>query len=504
MSPSETERHLFAWIGRTDLKAVAGDPEAGSGPIAQAVLAESYKAIHLLSDFSAADTKAYVKWLSDQSSAGVHAHTAALSSPTNFGEIYEAVTAVLTKLHATKNQLTFHLSPGTPAMAAVWILLAKTTWPARLIQSSLQAGVQVADVPFDIAAEFIPKLLQQSDARLAAMTQGAPDETAEFSRIVHRSSVMARVIAQARRIAIRSIPVLIEGESGTGKELMARAIHKASPRAAKAFVAVNCGAIPPELVESEFFGHKKGSFTGAVADRKGHFERADGGSIFLDEIGELPKAIQVKLLRTLQESEVTPVGTSEPRKIDVRVIVATNRTLIEEVAEGHFREDLFYRLAVAIIKLPPLRARSGDISLLIEKLLQQVNDAAKELGIKHKKISASAKNIMLQHSWPGNIRELLNTLQRAAVWSDDEVIGVDAIKDALQLSPRTAPGTDNILNRPVESGIDLESLMAQVARHYIERTLDHTRNNKTQAAKLLGFGNYQTLTNWMNRYGVTE
>lgn len=344
MPTIETERHLFAWIGRTDLKAAAGDPEAGSGPIAQAVLADSYKAIHLLSDFPAADTRVYEKWLSDQTTAGVQTHTATLSSPTNFGEIYEAVTAVLTRLRATKNQLTFHLSPGTPAMAAVWILLGKTTWPARLIQSSSQTGVQVADVPFDIAAEFIPKLLQQSDARLAAMTQGAPDETAEFSSIVHRSSVMARVIAQARRIAIRSIPVLIEGESGTGKELMARAIHKASPRAAKAFIAVNCGAIPPELVESEFFGHKKGAFTGAVADRKGHFERADGGSIFLDEIGELPKAIQVKLLRTLQESEVTPVGTSEPRKIDVRVIAATNRTLIEDVAEGHFREDLFYQV----------------------------------------------------------------------------------------------------------------------------------------------------------------
>lgn len=503
MPATEAECHLFAWIGRTDLKAAAGDPDAGSGPIAQAVLAEPYKTIHLLSDFSAAETKGYVKWLSDQTTAGVQSYPSKLSSPTNFGEIYEAVTATLDRLQAIKKQLTFHLSPGTPAMAAVWILLAKTTWPARLIQSSSQAGVQVADVPFDIAAEFIPKLLQQSDARFASMVQGAPDETAEFSSIVHRSSVMARVIAQARRIAIRSIPVLIEGESGTGKELMARAIHKASPRAAKAFISVNCGAIPPELVESEFFGHKKGSFTGAVSDRKGHFERADGGSIFLDEIGELPKAIQVKLLRALQEGEVTPVGSSEPRKIDVRVIAATNRTLIEEVAAGRFREDLFYRLAVAIIKLPPLRARSGDISLLIEKLLQQVNDAATDLGIKHKKISASAKNLMLQHAWPGNIRELLNTLQRAAVWSDNEVIGVDAIKDAIQLSPRTAPGADNILNRPVESGIELESLMAQVARHYIERALENTRNNKTQAAKLLGFGNYQTFTNWMNRYGVT-
>lgn len=495
---------LVAWMGRTDLKAAAGDSEAGLGPILQGVQAGSYDAIYLLSDFPAAESKSYIKWLATRTGAAIHLRSVKLTSPINFGEIYERVLEVLEAIDRRGTQLTYHLSPGTPAMASVWILLAKTTHPARLIQSSAQSGVQEADVPFDIAAEFIPKLLQKSDERLTSLAQGTPDEGAEFSNIIHRSAVMKRLIAQAKRVAIRSIPVLIEGESGTGKELMARAIHKASPRADKPFISVNCGAIPSELVESEFFGHKKGSFTGAAADRKGHFERADGGSIFLDEIGELPKAIQVKLLRALQEGEVTPVGSSEPKKIDVRVVAATNRTLINEVAEGRFREDLFYRLAVAIIKLPPLRERAGDISLLIEALLKQVNDAAKDLGIKHKKISASAKNLMLQHSWPGNIRELLNTLQRAAVWSDDDDIGLEAIKDAVQLSPKLVPGAENILNRPVESGIELEALMAQVARHYIERTLDHTRNNKTQAAKLLGFGNYQTFTNWMNRYGVAR
>ncbi len=495
---------LVAWMGRTDLKAATGDPEAGLGPILQGVQAGSYDAIYLLSDFPAAESKSYIKWLASRTSAAIHLRSVKLTSPINFGEIYEHVVEVLNPIDQRGTRLTYHLSPGTPAMASVWILLAKTTHPARLIQSSAQSGVQEADVPFDIAAEFIPKLLQQSDERLTSLAQGTPHEGAEFSSIIHRSPAMLRVITQARRVAIRSIPVLIEGESGTGKELMARAIHKASPRADKPFIAVNCGAIPSELVESEFFGHKKGSFTGAVADRKGHFERADGGSIFLDEIGELPKAIQVKLLRTLQEGEVTPVGSSEPKKIDVRVVAATNRTLINEVAEGRFREDLFYRLAVAIIRLPPLRERAGDISLLIEALLKQVNDAAKDLGIKHKKISVSAKNLMLQHSWPGNIRELLNTLQRAAVWSDDDIIGLEAIKDAVQLSPKSVSGAENILNRPVESGIELEALMALVARHYIERTLDHTRNNKTQAAKLLGFGNYQTFTNWMNRYGVAR
>ena len=284
---------------------------------------------------------------------------------------------------------------------------------------------------------------------------------------------------------------------------MARAIHRASPRAANSLVTVNCGAIPPELVESEFFGHKKGSFTGAVADRKGHFERANGGTLFLDEIGELPKPIQVKLLRTLQEGEVIPVGSSDPRKIDVRVIAATNRTLIEEVAAGNFREDLFYRLAVAIIKLPPLRERAGDISLLIDRLLEQINLSSSEIGLRSKKLSAAAKNLMLQHRWPGNVRELVNTLQRAVIWSDDDVIGLEAMREAILVAPKSASSSD-VMERPVEDGVQLESLMSQVARHYLKRALEHTHGNKTRAAELLGIGSYQTLTNWIEKYGVEK
>jgi DNA-binding NtrC family response regulator len=400
---------LITWIGRTDLKAAVGDPEAGLGPIAQSIRDERYDKIHLLSDFSISESHAYVKWITEKTPAGIQLHHVKLSSPMDFGEIYERAVAILETIDRRGVRLTYHLSPGTPAMSSIWILLAKTFYPARLIQSSVQHGVQEADVPFDIAAEFIPKLLRQSDQQLIALAQAIPDESAEFGQIIHRSAIMKRVIAQARRVAVRSIPVLIEGESGTGKELMARAIHRASPRAGKPFIPINCGAIPPELVESEFFGHKKGSFTGAIADRKGHFERADGGTLFLDEIGELPKAIQVKLLRVLQEGEIISIGSSEPKKIDVRMVAATNRTLIDEVTKGNFREDLFYRLAVAVIKLPPLRDRTGDMSILIDTLLQQVNDSSAGLGFKHKKLSATAKNLMLQHTWPGNIRELLNT-----------------------------------------------------------------------------------------------
>lgn len=497
------DKILVCWIGRTDLRAGNGEASVGLGPICQAALSYDYSSIHLLSDFDAGDAKSFVNWLATRTKSKIQLHLVKLSSPINFGEIYQGVVAVLNLLKSANTEITYHLSPGTPAMQSVWILLAKTTHPARLIQSSPEAGVEEANIPFDISAEFIPQILQQSDRRISEIAQASPNEDAEFSNIIFRSAVMKRVVEQAKRVAIRSIPVLIEGESGTGKELMARAIHRASPRSSKPFVTVNCGAIPPELVESEFFGHKKGSFTGAVTDRKGHFEKASGGTLFLDEIGELPKPIQVKLLRTLQEGEVTPVGSSDPRRIDVRVIAATNRTLIDEVSAGNFREDLFYRLAVAIIKLPPLRERVGDISLLIDRLLEQVNLSSSGIGLRNKKISASAKNLMIKHRWPGNVRELLNTIQRAVIWSDDDSIGPEVMREAILDAPRLEGG-NNVMDLPLEGGVQLEPLLSKVARHYLKKALEHTNGNKTRAAELLGLGSYQTLTNWMKRYSVSE
>ena len=182
---------------------------------------------------------------------------------------------------------------------------------------------------------------------------------------------MARLIQRARRVAVRNVPVLIEGESGTGKEMLARAIHRASPRGSRTFIAVNCGAIPDQLIESELFGHEKGAFTDAKEVRKGYFEAAEGSTLFLDELGELPGPAQVKLLRAIQEGEVVRLGSTKPLKIDVRIIAATNRTLTEETAAGRFRDDLFYRLAVAVLKIPPLRERTGDLSLLVDHLVDQ-------------------------------------------------------------------------------------------------------------------------------------
>jgi len=496
---------LICWIGATDLRASSELDDVGLGPVAQAATVKSYDEIVLINNYEEDRTTPYIKWLNEKTPTKISIHQESLSSPTNFGEIYQVASRVIAakiKEYDTSANLTFHLSPGTPAMAAVWIILAKTRYPAELIESSREQGVRTASVPFDISADFIPDLLRKPDQELERLAAGLAAEAPEFEDIIHRSEEMRRVILKSRLIAPRSIPVMIEGESGTGKELLARAIHEASTRKDKPFVAINCGAIPSELVESELFGHKKGAFTGATSDRTGYFEAATGGTLFLDEIGELPKAVQVKLLRALQEREIIPVGAAKTIKIDVRVISATNRNLIEGITAGTFREDLFYRLAVAVIKLPPLRERAGDISLLIDRLLEQINrESSSEPGYKHKNISANAKNLMIQYSWPGNIRELQNTLTRAAVWSSGSTIRVKDISDALLPIPNGAED-NKIMNRPVDKGINLQEIVDSVIKHYLERGLELTHGNKTKTAKILGLPSYQTLTNWLKKYGL--
>ncbi len=476
------------------------------GPVAQAVSTSTYDEIVLLDNWEKEGVKTYLSWLKGKTASKITIKKVRLSGPTNFGEIYQAATEIISEKMAEYGKdasLVYHLSPGTPAMAAVWILLAKTRYPAELIESSKEHGVRKASVPFDISADFIPSLFRKPDLTLERLASGLPAAAPEFKDIIFRSDVMKQVVLKARLISPRSIPVLIEGESGTGKELFARAIHDASPRKDNPFVAINCGAIPPELVESELFGHEKGAFTGATSARVGHFEAADQGTIFLDEIGELPKEMQVKLLRIVQEGEVKRIGSTKAKKVNIRIIAATNRNLIDEVSAGLFREDLFYRLAVAVIKLPPLRERAGDISLLIDHFMEQINkESAEDPGYKHKKLSASAMNLMLQHSWPGNVRELQNTLTRAAVWSVEKTIDEKDIREALLPIMASGKSKDLILNQPLDDGIDLPEIMKTVAVHYLKRGLLETRGNKTRAAEILGLPSYQTLTNWLKKYGL--
>ena len=497
---------LLCWIGATDLRASQGD-DVGEGPIAQAVEKLGFDEVFLISNYLKPEDRvrvaAYVEWAKKRSSTPYQLYEQKLSSPTHFGEIYEVAVRVCTEaLGEQPNQveLTFHLSPGTPAMAAVWILLAKTRFPAKLIESSIEHEVQPVSVPFDISAEFLPDLLLKPDEQLRSVSAEKPIESANFANIHYRSPIMAHLVERAQRAALRNVPILIEGESGTGKELFARAIHQHSLRSDKPFIAVNCGAIPESLVESELFGSGKSAFTGANAPRKGHFESANGGTIFLDEIGELPKDIQVKLLRVVEGNEVVRLGTSKPISVDVRIVAATNRNLIEEVGEGRFREDLFYRIAVACLKLPPLRERPGDLGVLIDHLIEQINQESEEQpGYRRKKISSNARNVLLNHDWPGNVRELQNTLRRAMVWTDGEIIKKQDTEEALL--PIYDKGGEDILNRPLGEDFSLPDLISEVIRHYLQRAEEESKT-KTEAAERLGLPNRQTFNNWKEKYKV--
>jgi len=496
---------LLAWLGNTDLRASEMTDSGELGPILNALQSLSFDAVHVLSDHATQRTQAYVKWLIGRSKVSVRARAVKLTSPTDFGEIFRAVDSLIRDIRSESkaDSLTFHLSPGTPAMAAIWILLAKTRYPAKLIESSREHGVKEVNIPFELTAEFFPAIDKQADEELILLMQGMPPATAAFTNIVHRCNAMKRTVAMAHRLALREVTVLIQGESGTGKELFARAIHNASARSSNPFVAVNCGAIPQELVDAELFGHEKGAFTGATAARPGYFESADGGTLLLDEIGELPLASQVRLLRVLQEKEVTRIGASKPKRVNVRIVAATNRVLPEEVRAGRFREDLFHRLAVGVLLLPPLREREGDVGLLIDAMLSAINtEASSQPGYKHKKLDVSARNLLLQYPWPGNVRELHNTLLRASIWAAGDRISSRDITESLAVT--VPPKTDAILGRPLVPTVELPELIADVARHYLQRAMEMAHGNKTEAARLLGLGSYQTLSNWLQKYGVED
>jgi len=495
---------LFTWIGKTDLNCAAADDGKNLGPIAQAVRWRGFDSVHLLSDYPAAEAKNYVAWLKPMSRATLSVHLHSLSSPTAHREIFAAVEETLKSVlsgQKSRPNLYFHLSPGTPAMASIWLLLGKTAFPATLIESSAQHGVREVEFPFELSAEFTATRLQQADIDLITLNLGLPPKAPEFDAILHSSEAMKKIVLKARRVAPRSLPVLLLGESGTGKELFARAIHQSSPRKNGKFIAVNCGAIPQELVDSELFGHEKGAFTGATQPRTGHVEEAHGGTLFLDEIGELPLHAQVRLLRVLQEREVTKVGSSRPKKVDFRLIAATHRDLGEDVLAGRFREDLFHRVAVAVLKIPALRERGRDLSLLVDHYMQEINRESKgQPGHLEKKLSAGARNLLLQHSYPGNVRELINILQRAIVWSLGATITIEDIREAIITGPPKRG--EDVLGRPLGEGLNINDLIDQVARHYLERAMDEAHGNKSQAAKLVGLPSYQTLTNWLKRHGL--
>jgi transcriptional regulator with PAS, ATPase and Fis domain len=497
-------RVLLAWIGTADVKAASGEGSAGLGPIAQALASREFDHVVLLNNMPEDRLGEFEPWLKKKTKASIVVRYYPLSSPTHYGDIYSAVTLAVAwtlEKYGQKTKLTFHLSPGTPAMASIWIIAAKTRFEAELIESSKEKGVATVHVPFELAAEFIPAAVAQTGEDLARLAEGSRPEEPKFGDILHRSAVMKRLVHRARQAAPFSEAIFIEGESGTGKQLLAEAIHRESPRKDKPFVEVNCGAIPRELFESSFFGHMKGAFTGANANHKGFFEQAHGGSLFLDEVGELSPEHQVKLLRALQQKKVRPLNGKADIPVDVRVIAATNRNLLEEVREGRFREDLYYRLSVLVLKVPPLREREGDVSFLLDRIFDKLNtELGARPGAVQKKLSVGARNLLLRHTWPGNVRELEASLRRAFIWSRGPVIDEGEVRDALLAPPRATD--EEVLGRSLGDGFKLADLLGDVARHYLSRAIKDAQGNKTKAASLVGLANYQTLKNWLEKYAV--
>lgn len=305
-----------------------------------------------------------------------------------------------------------------------------------------------------------------------------------FQGLIGESKKMQEVFQAALKVASNSATVLILGESGTGKELLARAIHYNSPRASAPFIAVNCGAIPEELIESELFGHVKGAFTGAMTTRAGFFQTADGGTIFLDEISETSLSMQVKLLRVLQDREICMVGSSRPQKVDVRIIASTNKNLPDLVEKGLFREDLFFRINVITIEIPPLRERGDDILLLIHYFKDKF---AKELGKPRPRFSENALQALRNYHWPGNVRELENIIYRLILMGEGEFIDVPDLPSIMRFSA------------PRESG--LNRTLAEVEAEYIRKVLLSVKGNKSQASKILGIDR-KTLREKIKSYGI--
>jgi len=308
-----------------------------------------------------------------------------------------------------------------------------------------------------------------------------------FGAIVAKSQAMAPVLQMAARAAAVDSTVLITGASGTGKELVARAIHYGGKRTARALVPVNCGGIPETLLESEFFGFRKGAFTGADRDKKGLFEEADKGTLFLDEIGELPLALQVKLLRVLQEGEIRPLGATATVNVNVRIIAATSRDLGALAAAGRFRQDLFYRLNVVPIHLPPLRDRPEDIPLLIAHFMERLNQ---QLGRQVRGVSPEAMALLLDHPWPGNVRELENVLERAMVLTaGDEIL------------PGHLPFSTTAAALPAGDGLSLKDAQRVIEKDLIARALAATGGNRTHAARLLEIS-HPSLLKKIKQYGL--
>ena len=474
---------------------------------------ESFNEIHLLSDFPAELNKLYGEWLNRD----VCIHDCKLSDPTNYRDVFIATNDYIAGVYNDipsnkKDTVDFHffLTSGTSTMTAIWVLLGKSQFPAKFWQTFNNMAYEV-DIPFDLTVDLLPVILKDSDSSFHNLSSRQMQEIEGFQGIKGSSEAIHRVKNHAKRIALWDVSVLLLGESGTGKELFANAIHNASRRKDKPFIAINCAALPGELFESEIFGYVKGTFTGADKDKEGALKQADRGTLFLDEIGELPLPQQAKLLRALQppqgESpccrEFSPLGTKEPITCDVRIIAATNRNLIQDVVDGRFREDLYYRLAQFTINLPPLRERKEDIVDIAQLYLDNINEnfipPTKKKIDKDKSFSDDALKFLNSYDWPGNARQLYNAVLQAVVLSDENEITRKELESAVanfSLPPPFTPIT-------IEDGFSLEKHLFSVERPYLEKAVEMLNDEKKcDVAKKFGFKSHQTLNDRLKKHGL--
>ena len=358
----------------------------------------------------------------------------------------------------------------------------------------LSKPFNVDELKLKVAKALERKRLQQENALLKRALQ----DTHQFSNIIGRSPAMEAVFQLVRTIAPTASTVLISGESGTGKELVARAIHFNSPRKDRPFVALNCGALPETLLESELFGHVRGAFTGADSNKKGLVEVAEKGTVFLDEIGEMSPMVQVKVLRVLQERKFRRLGGTEETDADIRIIAATNRDLSKLVAEGKFREDLFYRINVIPVHLPPLRERVEDVPLLAEHFLAKY---AAQMRRKISGLSPEAMRRLQEYSWPGNIRELENAIERAVALETGQLIEVTSLPEHVQNGVLRTGGGDGNNGVVLDSGFHLEQHVEEIEREYISEALRRAGGVKSRAAELLGMS-FRSFRYYMKKYNL--
>lgn len=381
------------------------------------------------------------------------------------------------------------------------ILVTAYASTATAVAAMREGAFDYVAKPFqnDELRMLVQKALAMRDLEIEnARLRGVVSERFGMGAFVGNSAKMQEVYALIRRIAGTKINCLVTGESGTGKELVARAIHQASERSRGPFVAVNCGAIPETLFESELFGYRKGAFTGANRDKEGYFVAASHGTLFLDEIGEMPLTAQVKVLRALAERKVVSVGDTEERAVDVRLVAATNRDLAAEVKAGRFREDLYYRLNVVQIDMPPLRQREGDIPHLAQYFLERYST---EYGKTLRGFTPEAARLIRAYAFPGNVRELQNIVERAVALEPNNMVSAGSLPErlagGLSSSPQEVVETEAF---PTE-GLDLEARLAAVERHYVEKAIEAAGGNRTQAAKLLGVS-FRSLRYRLIKYGM--